>query len=166
MGLMRKAATSGFIPGWVKVSELQNMIVRLITEATNVLDERFGIEGLEAVSEIFRRLGREDTRALREKLSLGASVKDAMDAWRVLASIMGAKMHVRWVSETRAEADHSFCPQYESFKKHGEIYCEHACLPYVGAVGEGIGEGVKMEVVRQADDEAECTKALVLSADD
>ncbi|MFX1265116.1 MAG: hypothetical protein ACFFH0_07030 [Promethearchaeota archaeon] len=166
MGLMRTAATRGIIPPWMKVSELRNMVIRLTTETMSVLEERFGNEGLEAASEIFRRLGREDAQALRERLSLGGSVKDAMDSWLVLANIMGAKMHVRWVSENRAEADHSFCPQYESFKKLGKIYCEHACLPYVGAVGEGIGEGVQMELVRPADDESECIKAITFSADD
>lgn len=165
-GLMRKAATKGIIPARMKVSELRSVIIRLITESTNVLDERFGNEGLEAVSEMFRRLGREDAQALRERLSLGNSVNDAMDSWLALGNTLGSKMHVRWVSETRVEADHSFCPQYESFKEHGKLYCEHACWPYVGAVGEGIGEGVSMEIVGPADDETECTKALVLLADD
>ncbi len=166
MGMMRTAATRGIIPAWMKVSELRNMSIRLITETMSVLDERFGTEGLEAASEIFRRLGRQDAQALRMRLSLGGSLKDAMDSWLVLANIMGAKMHVRWVSEIRAEADHSFCPQYESFKEHGKIYCEHACLPYVGAVGEDVGEGVRMELVRPADMENECIKALAFSADD
>jgi hypothetical protein len=150
MGLMRKAATKGIIPAGMKVSELRSMIVRLITEVTSVLDERFGQEGLEAVSEIFQRLGREDAEALKDRLSLGESVSDAMDSWLVLGHILGSKMHVRWVSETRVEADHSYCPQYVSFKSRGNLYCEHACWPYVGAVGEGIGERVKMEIVRPA----------------
>ncbi|MHA2601980.1 MAG: hypothetical protein AM324_007615 [Candidatus Thorarchaeota archaeon SMTZ1-83] len=37
---------------------------------------------------------------------------------------------------------------------------------HVGAVAEGICKGVKMAVVRPADNEAECIKALVFSADD
>ena len=89
-----------------------------------------------------------------------------MASWTVIGNILGAKKHVRWVSDTRAEADHSFCLQCERFKKHGSIYCEHARLPHVGSVAEGIGKGVKMEVVRLADNEAECIKALVFSADD
>jgi len=75
-------------------------------------------------------------------------------------------MHVRWVSDTKAEADHSLRLQCERTKKHGNIYCEHARLPHVGAVAEGICKGVKMAVVRPADNEAECIKALVFSADD
>ncbi|MFX1415440.1 MAG: hypothetical protein ACFFC0_01460 [Promethearchaeota archaeon] len=166
MGIVRMAATRGIIPAGMKVSELRSMVVRLTTETARVLDERFGNEGLEAASEIFRRLGEEDAQTLSERLSLGISVRDAMDAWQVLANIMGAKAHVRWVSETRGEVDHSFCPQYEGFKKHRNIYCEHACLPYVKAVAEGIGKGVKMEVMRPADSEGECVKALVYSAED
>ncbi|MHA2379699.1 MAG: hypothetical protein ACXADO_04750 [Candidatus Thorarchaeota archaeon] len=127
MGLMRTAATKGIIPAGMKVYELRSMIIRLITETASVLDEKFGNEGLEAVTEIFRRLGREDAQALRKRLSLGGSVKDAADSWLVIGNVLGSRMHVRWVSETRAEADHSFCPQFESFKLRGKLYCENAC---------------------------------------
>jgi hypothetical protein len=72
-------------------------------------------------------------------------------------------MDVTWESETRAVADHPYCPQYEEFKKQGKIYCKSACIPYVGTIGEKIAPGVKMEVVRAADINQTCRKALVFN---
>lgn len=162
MGIMRTAAVKGIIPAGNKVSELRSNLMRLITEMSVVLEERFGQDGLDAVSEIFKRLGEEDAVEMKNRLGLGDTVKDAYDAWAVIGHIMGSKMVPRWVSDTRVEVDHTLCPQYDSFSERGKLYCEHACLPYVGAIGEGVAPGVKMEVVRAADTSAPCTKALAL----
>ena len=161
MGIMKAAAVKGMIPAGNKVSELRSNLVRLITEMPIVLNERFGEEGLKAVAEIFRRLGEQDAIAMKERLGLGESLKDAVDAWIVIGHVMGSKMDVIWESENRAVANHPFCPQYEEFKKNGKIYCEFACWPYVGAIGEKIAPGVKMEIVQPADMNLTCTKALV-----
>jgi hypothetical protein len=75
-------------------------------------------------------------------------------------------MDVTWENENRAVADHPYCPQYEEFKKHGKIYCGSACWPYVGAIGEKIAPGVKMEIVHPADMDRTCTKALVYTPPD
>jgi hypothetical protein len=166
VGIMKIAAVKGMIPAGNKVSELRSNLVRLITEMPIVLNERFGEEGLNAVAEIFRRLGEQDAIAMKERLGLGESLKDAVDAWIVIGHVMGSKMDVTWESENRAVADHPFCPQYEEFKKHGKIYCEFACWPYVGAIGEKIAPGVKMEIVQPADMNRTCTKALVYTLTD
>jgi hypothetical protein len=160
MGIMKTAAVRGIIPAGNKVSELRGNLIRLITEMSVVLEERFGEDGLEAVGEIFRRLGEQDAVEMKERLGFGDSVRDAYDAWAVIGHVMGSKMAPHWVSGTRVEVDHTVCPQYDSFSERGKMYCEYACLPYVGAVGEGIAPGVKMDVVRQADNEGPCTKAL------
>ena len=160
MGIMKTAAVRGIIPAGNKVSELRSNLMRLITEMSVVLEERFGQEGLNAVSEIFRRLGEQDAVEMKGRLGLGDTVKDAYDAWAVIGHIMGSKMVPQWASDNRVVVDHTLCPQYDSFSKRGKLYCEYACLPYVGAVGEGVAPGVKMEVVRAADDSAPCTKAL------
>lgn len=157
---MKKAAARGIIPAGNKVSELRGNIIRLITEMSVVLEERFGQEGLDAVREVFRRLGEQDAVTMKERLGFGGSVRDAYDAWAVIGHIMGSKMTPHWVSEKRVEVDHTLCPQYDSFMSRGKLYCEYACLPYVGSVGEGIAPGVKMDVVRAADDQGPCTKAL------
>lgn len=161
MGLMKTAAVKGIIPSGNKVGELRSNLVRLITEMPIVLEERFGAEGIKAVAEIFKRLGEQDAKAMKERLGLGDALKDSVDAWVVIGHVMGSKMDITWESENRAVADHPFCSQYEEFKKHGKIYCESACWPYVGAVGEKIAPGVKMEIVRPADMNQPCRKALV-----
>lgn len=161
MGIMKTAAVKGMIPAGSKVGELRNNLFRLITEIPIVLEERFGTHGLEAVAEIFRRLGEEDAVVMKERLNLGSSLKDSVDAWIIIGHMMGSKMNITWENENRAVADHPFCPQYEEFKKHGKIYCGSACLPYVGAIAEKIAPGVKMEVVQPADTNRTCTKALV-----
>ena len=163
MGLMKTAAVKGFIPAVFKVGELRSNLLRLISEMPIVLEERFGDAGLEAVAEIFRRLGEQDAVIMRERLGLGDTLKDAMDAWIIISHIMGSKMDVTWDGDHRAVADHPFCPQYEKYKEHGTLYCESACWPYVRAVGESIAPGVKMEMVRPADMNRACTKALVYS---
>jgi len=160
LGVMKTAAVKGIIPAGNKVSELRSNLLRLITETSNVLDERFGAAGLEAVAEIFRRLGEEDAKTMRERLGFGDTLKDALDAWLVIGHIMGSKMEPNWISETRVEVSHSYCPQHEEFLKRGNLYCTAACLPYVGAIGENIGRGVKMDVVRAAEENAPCVKAL------
>jgi hypothetical protein len=163
---MKTAAVKGLIPAGNKVGELRSNLIRLITEMPIVLEERFGEEGLKAVAEIFRRLGEEDAVAMKERLGLGETLKDSVDAWIVIGHVMGSKMDVTWENENRAVADHPYCPQYEEFKKHGKIYCESACWPYVGAVAEKIAPGVKMDVVRPADMNQPCRKALVFGSND
>jgi hypothetical protein len=160
MGIMKTAAVKGIIPPGSKVSELRDNLMRLITEMSVVLEERFGQDGLNAVSEIFRRLGEEDAKAMKERLGFGSTLRDSYDSWAVIGHIMGSKMVPRWVSDSRVEVDHTVCPQYNSFMERGKLYCEYACLPYVGAVGEGIAPGVKMDVIRAADARGPCTKAL------
>lgn len=166
MGVMKTAAVKGIIPAGNKVGELRSNMFRLITEVPVVLEERFGSEGLEAVAEIFRRLGEQDASAMKERLGLGDALKDSVDAWVVIGHVMGSKMDVTWESENRAVANHPYCPQYDEFKKHGTIYCDSACLPYVGAVAEKIAPGVKMNLVRPADMSRTCTKALVYKSSD
>lgn len=162
MGLMKTAAVKGIIPAGNKVSELRGNILSLITTMSTVLDERFGEEGLNAVAEIFKRLGEADAKAMTERLGLGSTLKDAVDAWTIIGHIFGAKMEPKWISENKVETYHPFCPQYNSFKEKGKLYCEVACLPYVRAIGENIGSGVKMEIVRPANMDDTCVKALVL----
>lgn len=164
MGLMKSAAVKGIIPAGNKVSELRTNLLRLITEIPLVLEERFGQEGLEAVSEIFQRLGREDAKFMKNRLGFGDDLQDSVDAWKVIGHIMGSKMEIQLESEDRAVATHSFCPQYEVFKEEGKLhYCEYACWPYVGKVAEGIAPGVKMKIVNEADNLNACTKALVMT---
>ncbi len=165
MGIMRTAATKGIIPAGNKVSELRSNLTRLMSTMAEVLDERFGKEGLNAISEIFRRLGAQDASAMKERLGLGSSLKDAVDAWIVIGHVMGAKMKTNWTSENKVETTHPYCPQYEEFKKDGKLYCESVCLPYVGAVAEGIAPEIKMEVVRAANGDDTCIKALVIRED-
>jgi hypothetical protein len=163
---MKTAVVKGIIPAGYKVSELRSNLMRLITEMSLVLEERFGSEGLETVAEIFRCLGEQDALLMKERLGLGDTLKDSVDAWIVIGHIMGSKMEVTWESENRVVADHPYCPQYDEFKKHGKIYCETACLPYVGAVGEKIAPGVKMELVQSADMVRTCKKALICMSSD
>jgi hypothetical protein len=165
MGLMKSAAVKGIIPAGNKVSELRSNLIRLMTEMAIVFEERFGEEGLEAVSEVFRRLGEEDAKAMKERLGLGSTVKDALEAWLVIGHVMGSKMEHRWIDEAHVETDHPFCPQWEAFREKGSLYCEAVCYPYVRAVAEGIAPGVQMEVPKPATTEGACTKAIVLGKD-
>ena len=163
MGLMKTAAVKGIIPSGNKVKELRTNLLRLITEIPLVLEERFGQEGLEAVSDIFRRLGVEDAKLMKDRLGFGNQLQDSVDSWKVIGHIMGSKMEIKSEGEDRAVATHSFCPQYEMFKENEKLhYCEYACWPYVGKVAEGIAAGVSMEIVHKADNDNACTKALVM----
>ncbi|MHA2162904.1 MAG: hypothetical protein ACXAEB_01585 [Candidatus Thorarchaeota archaeon] len=163
MGLMKTAAVKGFIPAGNKVSELRDNLMRLMTTTAKLMEEKFGEAGLEAVSEVFKQLGKEDAIALKERLGLGDTLKDALDAWLVIGHVMGSKIETRWVSETRVETDHPYCPQHEAFLKKGKLYCESVCYPYVEAVAAGIGSGVIIEIIRPANNESACTKVLVVS---
>lgn len=164
MGLMRRAAVKGLIPSGNKVTELRDNLMRLMKESAVVLDERFGQKGLDAFSEVFRRLAEQDAKAMKERLGLGETLKDALDAWIVIGHVMGSKIDVRWTSEDRVETDHPFCPQHEAFKKSGKLYCESVCYPYVAGVAEGIAPGIKMEVPKPATMNEACTKALILKS--
>ena len=156
---MKTAAVKGIIPAGNKVSELRSNLIRLMTEMSIVLDERFGPEGLEAISEIFRRLGEDDAKAMKNRLGFGDTLKDAHDAWMVIGHVMGSKMKAEWVSENRVEFHHLFCPQYNAFKGRGKLYCDSVCLPYVSAVG-AMGKGVVTDVVKAADEAGPCIKGL------
>ncbi len=159
MGIMKTAAVKGIIPAGNKVGELRSNLMRLMTEMPIVLEERFGSEGLEAVAEIFRRLGEEDAKAMKDRLGFGDTLQDSHDAWLVIGHIMGSKMKADWISDKRVEFHHLYCPQYEAFKERGKLYCDSVCLPYVSAVG-AIGEGVVTDVVKAADDDGPCIKGL------
>ncbi len=166
MGLMKTAAVRGLIPCGNKLAEVKNNLYRLMTTTAMVLDEKYGEEGLSVVSEIFRRLGAEDAVTLKKRLGLGDSIEDALDAWLVIGNVMGAKMEVRKISSERIETDHPYCPQHESFVSYNRLYCDAVCIPYVSALAEGVAPGVKTEVVRPADMDQTCTKALVASKDE
>ncbi len=159
MGVMKTAAVKGIIPAGNKVGELRSNLMRLLTEMPIVLEERFGEAGLEAVSEIFKRLGEEDATAMKDRLGFGDTLQDAHDAWMVIGHIMGSKMKAEWISDKRVEFHHLLCPQYDAFKERGKLYCDSVCLPYVSAVGR-IGEGVETDVVKAADDNGPCIKGL------
>ncbi len=165
MGLMRTAAVKGIIPSGNKVTELRDNLMRLMTTTAVVMEERFGQEGLDAVAEIFRRLGQEDAETMKKRLGLGSSLKDALDAWLVIGHVMGSKIETNWVSETRVETDHPFCPQHAAFLKSGKLYCESVCYPYVEAVATGIAIGSKMEVPKPASKDEACTKAIVITTE-
>ncbi len=162
MGLIRLAAVKGLIPAGNKVTELRNNLTRLMAEMATVLEQKFGHDGLSAVSQIFATLGSQDAKMLKERLGLSNQLRDALDAWLVIGHLMGSKMIPRWISDERVETDHPFCPQYEAFKTRGNLYCEDVCLPYVKAVAEGIAPNVRMEVVRPASENAACIKALTV----
>ncbi|MHA1772443.1 MAG: hypothetical protein ACTSYL_11795 [Candidatus Thorarchaeota archaeon] len=162
MGLTKLAATHGLIPCGNKLKEVSNNLYRLMTTMAEVLEERYGEDGLAVVSDIFRRLGAEDATALKARLGLGDTIDDATDAWIVIGNVMGAKMRVRRQSPSRVETDHPYCPQHESFVKHGKLYCDSVCLPYVSALAKGIAPTVDTEVIRPADMKHTCTKALVV----
>lgn len=157
---MKSAAVKGIIPAGNKVHELRSNLFRLITEIPLVLETRFGEQGLAATAEIFQKLGQQDALIMKNRIGLGNTLKDAVDAWIIIGHIMGSKMDMTWESDTRAVSYHPYCPQYEEFKKNGKIYCETACWPYVGSIGENIAPGVKMEIVKPADMDHACTKAL------
>lgn len=159
MGVMKTAAVKGIIPAGNKVSELRSNLIRLMTEMSTVLDERFGSDGLAAISEIFRRLGEDDAKAMKDRLGFGDTLKDAHDAWMVIGHVMGSKMKADWISENRVEFHHLYCPQYDAFKERGKLFCDSVCLPYVSAVG-AIGKGVVTDVVKAADDQCPCIKSL------
>jgi hypothetical protein len=159
MGVMKTAAVKGIIPAGNKVGELRSNLMRLMTEMSIVLEERFGSEGLEAISEIFQRLGEEDANAMKDRLGFGDTLNDAHDAWMVVGHVMGSKMKSEWTSENRVEFHHLLCPQYDAFKERGKLYCDAVCLPYVSAIGR-IGKGVETDVVKPADDDGPCIKSL------
>ena len=161
MGIQKAAAVRGWVPAGSKVTELRSNIVRLMTEMPIVLEEKLGQEGLEAVSEVFRRLGQQDAETMKGRLGLKNTLKDSLNAWKIIGPIMGAKMEPHWVSKNRVEAHHPYCPQHESFVAHGKVYCDVVCLPYMKALAEGVAPVVKMEVVRAATEEATCVKALI-----
>ncbi len=163
MGLMRTAAVKGIIPSGNKVSELRDNLMRLMTATATVMEERFGQEGLDAISEVFRRLGAEDAETMKKRLGLGSTLKDALDAWVVIGHVMGSKIETNWISNNRVETDHPFCPQHAAFLKSGKLYCESVCYPYVEAVATGIATGAKMEVPKHASNTEACTKAIVIS---
>ncbi len=165
MGLARKLAVRGMIPSPMKVAEIRDNLYRLMTELAVVLDERFGEAGRDAVAEVFRRLGTEDAGLLRERLELGDSLQDALDAWLVVGGLMGAKIRVRWVNDSRVETEHPYCPQHAAFVKRGSVYCDTVCLPYVEALAKGISHRVRMDVVVPADMSHTCTKALYYGGD-
>ena len=108
MGVMKTAAVKGIIPAGSKVGELRSNLIRLMTEMPIVLEERFGAAGLEAVSEIFKRLGAEDATAMKDRLGFGDTLKDAHDAWIVIGHVMGSKMKAEWVSDDRVEFHHLY----------------------------------------------------------
>ncbi len=137
-----------------------------MAETARVLDERFGSAGLEAFAEVFRRLGDEDAHALTKMLGLGTTIRDAVDAWLVIGNLMGASMTVTWLSPSHAETRHPYCPQYEAFKKHGRLYCDSVCIPYVQSVAEGIAPGIRLEVTTPADMDHTCSKALIATESD
>ncbi|MFW9919382.1 MAG: hypothetical protein ACFFED_07270 [Candidatus Thorarchaeota archaeon] len=165
MGLMRTAAIKGVIPAGNKVTELRDNLMRLMTTTAVVMEERFGQEGLDALAEVFRRLGSEDADAMKSRLGLGSTLKDALDAWLVIGHVMGSKIEVNWISENRVETDHPFCPQHSAFLKSGNLYCESVCYPYVEAVATGIAKGSKMEVPKPATKDGACTKAIILTTE-
>jgi hypothetical protein len=162
LGIMKTAAVKGIIPAGNKVSELRDNLMRLMTKMGIVLEERIGQEGLDAVAEIFRQLGAEDAQAMKERLGLGATLKDAHDAWMVIGHVLGSKMVSTWIDENQVEFNHPFCPQYEAFKDKSKLYCEAVCWPYVEAVAVGIAKGAKMEVTAPATEEKACTKTIVV----
>lgn len=162
MGFTRAAAVRGIIPPGNKVRELRDNLVRLMSATAVVMDERFGEAGLEAVSEVFRRLGQEDAKAIKERLGLGNTLKDALDAWIVIGHVMGAHMKTKWISDKRVETTHPFCPQHREFVKSGKLYCEAVCYPYVEAVAVGIADSIRMEIPKPADMSSACTKTLVV----
>jgi hypothetical protein len=166
LGLTRSAAVRGIIPPGNKISELRDNLVRLMSTTAVVMDERFGETGLEAVSEVFRRLGKEDAKAIKQRLGLGNTLKDALDAWIVIGHVMGAHMEAKWISDERVETNHPFCPQYRAFVKSGKLYCEAVCLPYVEGVAVGIADNLRMEVTKPADMTSACTKALVIGKEE
>ncbi len=162
MGLARTAAIRGIIPSGNKVRELRDNLVRLMSASAVVMDERFGEAGLEAVSEVFRRLGQEDAKSIKERLGLGNTLKDALDAWRVIGHVMGAHMETKWISDKRVETTYPFCPRHRAFVKSGKLYCEAVCYPYVEAVAVGIADSIRMEVPKPADMSSACTKAMIV----
>jgi hypothetical protein len=157
---MKSAAVKGLIPPGNKVTELRDNIYNLMVMAPSVLDEKLGQDGLNALEEVFRRLGNADAAAIKERLGFGNTLKDSADVWKVIGHILGSKMHDEWVSDTRVEFHHEICPQYDAFLKSGKMYCSTVCLPYMESIASGIAPDVKMEVVRAADEKAPCIKAL------
>ncbi|MHA1246662.1 MAG: hypothetical protein ACTSPE_04990 [Candidatus Thorarchaeota archaeon] len=162
MGIMKAAAVRGLIPAGNKVTELRSDLFRLMYEMAEVLEEKYGREGLETAAEVFARLGAQDGELMKSRLGLGDTLHDALDAWVIVGNIMGAKIKPRWVSDMHVETEHPYCPQHEVFVERGKIYCEHVCLPYVNTLAKTICPAVEPEVVRAANMDHACVKALML----
>ncbi len=160
MGIMKTAAIKGLIPAGNKVAELRHNIYNIMVKTPLVLEEQLGQDGLTALAEVFRRLGREDAKGMKDRLGFGETLKDSVDAWKVIGHVLGSKMSDTWISETRVEFHHQYCPQHEAFQKEGKFYCETICLPYMESIASGIAPSVKMDVVRASDENQPCIKGL------
>jgi hypothetical protein len=160
MGIMKTAAVKGLIPPGNKINELRQNIYNLMVMTPLVLEEKLGQDGLNALAEVFHRMGHEDAKTMKERLGLGDSLEDSADAWKVIGHILGSKLRDEWLSESRVEFHHDYCPQYEAFQKSGHFYCSTVCLPYMESIANGISPFVRMEVVRESDRDTPCIKAL------
>ena len=160
MGIMKTVAVKGLIPPGNKVSELRQNIYNLMVTTPLVLEEKLGQEGLDALVEVFHRLGEHDAKAMKERLGFENSLQDSADAWKVIGHILGSKMRDEWISESRVEFHHDYCPQFEAFQESGHFYCSTVCLPYMESIASGISPSVRMEVVRDPDQHGPCVKAL------
>lgn len=149
------------IPGGMRANLVQESLLDTAAALSAAMLKAYKKEGEKLIAEVFREQGRNQGELLKERLGLGNTLKDAVDAWKIACNLTKLKAKFEKTGETSYDAYHLNCPMHEVFKKY-KISCGVACFPMVEALATTVCPEAKMTVVRKPTLEETCVKRLTL----
>ncbi|MEX2706170.1 MAG: hypothetical protein Q6352_013085 [Candidatus Freyrarchaeum guaymaensis] len=161
MSLGKMFALWNLIPGGMRANLVQDSLLDTVAALSAAILKTYKKEGEKMIAEVFREQGKIQGETLKERLGLGNSLKDAVDAWKIACNLTNLKAKFEKRGQDSYVAYHLNCPMHEAFKRY-KILCDVACFPMVEAMAKAVCPESKMSVIRKPTLEETCVKGLSL----
>jgi len=161
LSVSKMFALWNLVPGGMRANLVQESLMDTVAALSAAIIKAYKKEGEKLIADVFREQGRNQGNLLKERLGLGNTLKDAVDAWKIAGNLTKLKAKFEKSGENSYDAYHLNCPMHEAFRKY-KILCDVACFPMVEAMAKTVCPQAKMSVVRKPTLEETCIKRLTL----
>ncbi|MHA1208300.1 MAG: hypothetical protein ACTSSA_03335, partial [Candidatus Freyarchaeota archaeon] len=118
MSLGKMFALWNLIPGGMRANLVQDSLLNTVAALSAAILKTYKKEGEKLIAEVFREQGKIQGETLKERLGLGNSLKDAVDAWKIASNLTNLKARIEKRGPDSYVTYHLNCPMHEAFKRY------------------------------------------------
>ncbi|MEX2724441.1 MAG: hypothetical protein Q6367_011150, partial [Candidatus Freyarchaeota archaeon] len=83
MSVSKMFALWNLVPGGMRANLVQESLMDTVAALSAAIIKAYKKEGEKLIADVFREQGRNQGNLLKERLGLGNTLKDAVDAWKI-----------------------------------------------------------------------------------